>query len=77
MSGKRRYCNHCNEYVCRSTYFEHQMKMVQPTVPLADSTLQAERQPSVEGKYIGLAHINRHDWELNFAIATCIVLAFP
>ena len=25
MSGKRRYCDHCGEYVCKSTYFEHQL----------------------------------------------------
>ena len=24
MSGKRRLCHHCGEYVCKSTYFEHQ-----------------------------------------------------
>ena len=25
MSGKRRDCHHCGEYVYRSTYFEHRM----------------------------------------------------
>eukprot|EP00731_Ephydatia_muelleri_P019518 Em0012g343a len=25
MSGKRRYCDHCGESVCKSTYFEHQL----------------------------------------------------
>ena len=25
MSGRRRYCDHCGEYVCKSTYFEHQL----------------------------------------------------
>ena len=24
MSGKRRLCHHCGEYVCKSTYSEHQ-----------------------------------------------------
>ena len=23
MIGKQRYCDHCGEYVCKSTYFEH------------------------------------------------------
>ncbi|KAL5509937.1 hypothetical protein EMCRGX_G005387 [Ephydatia muelleri] len=28
MSGKRRFCYHCSEYVSKSTYFEHQKELI-------------------------------------------------
>ena len=28
MSGKRRFCCHCSEYVSKSTYFEHQKEVI-------------------------------------------------
>ena len=49
MSGKRRYCHHCGEYVCRSTYFEHQTLVESSSK--ADSSLQAKQQLLAEGMY--------------------------
>ena len=49
MSGKRRYCHHCGEYVCRSTFFEHQMLVKSSSK--ADSSFYAQQQLSVEGMY--------------------------